>query len=549
MCREGLITVAKKVTTGKRGAAGGRAAGKKKATKKASGKQAGATASRKKVAARPAAKKAAGKQAGAIKAAASAAKKVAGKKTRTMKPAARAAKKKTAGKKPARKLAASKVPARPVRRTVGRPVLDPVLLSAWRMARQGLDQPVLHAPRELAEAVGRTGWLSAADGVTPYLSLAARYTSFGRHDLDRDLYAEGTLMEMPAARGMLRLVPVSEAWLALQTFRPRVDALLKELLSRHRVMTRAALANLEDVVRAVLAGQALPVETLRTRVPQRLVKELGVAGHRHGLATSVDLALWRLWSAGEVVSRPVERRLDRRRREYVLRRDLQGPMLTADIRMRPTDEWLRTLAGRYFRWVGVARAEDLAWWADVTPADARTAIGELDLQPVSVGGLKGIWYQHDRDHESVMDFRLPDSPGVCLAPHGDLLTSCWRSSEGLMAPEDLSQPLAVSTAGHGGSKGKGTGGQHFVIIGGRVAGTWEQKPDRVLRFSTFRPQGTDVSKRLRRRAAALAAFIHRELDGPDPKATGAKAGAGLTDSQSFQGDVQGVLTGLVDSRG
>ena len=531
-----MITVAKKATTKKRGAAGGRAAGKKKATKKAAGKQAGAKVPRKKVAAKPAAKKAAGMKA------------------RSMKPAAGAAKMKNAGKKPAarntaRKLAAGSVPSRPVRRTAGRPVLDPVLLSAWRMARQGLDQPVLHAPRELAEAVARTGWLSAADGVTPYLSLAARYTSFGRHDLDRDLYAEGTLMEMPAARGMLRLVPVSEAWLALQTFRPRVDALLKELLSRHRLMTRAALANLEDVVRAVLAGQALPVETLRTRVPQRLVKELGVAGNRHGLATSVDLALWHLWSAGEVVSRPVERRLDRRRREYVLRRDLQGPMLTADIRMRPTDEWLRTLAGRYCQWVGLARAEDLAWWADVTPADARTAIGELDLQPVAVGGLKGIWYQHDRDHESVMDFRLPDSPGVCLAPHGDLLTSCWRSSEGLMAPADLSQPLAVGTAGHGGSKGKGTGGQHFVIIGGRVAGTWEQKPDRVLRFSTFRPQGTDVSQRLRRRAAALAAFIHRELDGPDPKATGAKAGAGFMDSQSFQGDVQGVLTGLVDSRG
>ena len=509
--------MAKKATTSKRGAAKV-PAGKKKATKKAVARPAGKQVAKKKETKKKMTKK-------------SAAKKIAKKKT-TRKAAPRAA--------------AGKAPATTTRRTATRPIVDPVILAAWRMERQGLDQQVLHAPRDLAEAVGRTGWLAAADGLTPYLALAARYTSFGRHDLDRDLYKEGTLMEMPAARGLLRLVPVSEAWLALQTFRPRVDALLKELLSRHRLMTRAGLANLEDVVRAVLAGQALPVETLRTRVPQRLVKELGAAGARHGLATTVDLALWHLWSAGEVISRPVERRLDRRRREYVLRRDLQGPMLTADIRMRPQDEWLRTLAARYLQWVGMARAEDLAWWADVTPAEARTAIGELDLQPVTVAGLKGIWYQHAGDHESLMEFRLPDVPGVCLAPAGDLLTSSWRSFEGLMAPEDLAQPLAVGGAGHDRSASAQQAGQHFVIVGGRVAGSWEQKPDRVLKFSTFRPQGTEVSQRLRRRAAALAAFIHRELDGPDPGSAGDKGSSSLADASTFKGEVQGVLGGRVD---
>ena len=37
----------------------------------------------------------------------------------------------------------------------------------------------------------------------------------------------------------------------------------------------------EDVVRAILAGRALPVDTLREKVPARLVKPLGPAGESH----------------------------------------------------------------------------------------------------------------------------------------------------------------------------------------------------------------------------------------------------------------------------
>jgi hypothetical protein len=125
MGREDLITVAKKATTKKRGAAGVPAAGKKKATKKAVGKPVSKIGAKKKVAKKPAARRAAGK--------------VATKKT-------------------------TKQPAPKPRRAGTRPTVDPVLLAAWRMERQGLDQQVLHAPRDLAEAVGRTGWLAAADG-------------------------------------------------------------------------------------------------------------------------------------------------------------------------------------------------------------------------------------------------------------------------------------------------------------------------------------------------------------------------------------------------
>jgi hypothetical protein len=256
------------------------------------------------------------------------------------------------------------------------------------------------------------------------------------------------------------------------------------------------------------------VENLRTRVPKRLVKDLGAAGMRHGLPTTVDLALWHLWSAGEAISRPVEKRLDRTRREYVLRRDLPGPALTADLQMRPREVWLRELAGRYFRWVGLARVEDLAWWMDVDPAEARATMGELDLVPVSMRHLRGIWHLMEPDLESLNQFQPAAVPAVSLVPAGDLLTTCWRSWEGLMAPEDLARPMAVGGAkAAAGVTRPGSADEHFVVIGGRVAGSWQHGSDGVLRYSTFRPQSKDVSTALRRRAAATAEFINRELGG------------------------------------
>ncbi|MCZ6600792.1 MAG: winged helix DNA-binding domain-containing protein, partial [Acidobacteria bacterium] len=451
-------------------------------------------------------------------------------------------KKKTA-RKSTRKLA-SRVAKKKATTKKTRPVLDPVIVAAWRMARQGLDQQALHPPRDLAEALGRSGWLAKLSGTTPYLAMVARYASFSRHDLDHNLFHSGTLLEVPAMGGRSKILPAPDAWLALQGFRPLVDSLLKELLSRHRVMTRAGLANLEDVVRAVLAGQALSVETLRTRVPKRLVKELGAAGMRHGLLTTVDLALWHLWSAGEAVSRPVEKRLDRTRREYVLRRDLPGPALTADLRMRPREIWLRELAGCYFRWVGLARAEDLAWWMDVAPAEARATIGQLDLAPASMRGLRGIWYLMERDLESLNNFQPSAVPAVSLVPAGDLLTSCWRSSEGLMAPEDLARPMAV-----GGVKAAARvtspapGDEHFVVIGGRVAGAWQHGNDGVLRYSTFHPQSQDVSTALRRRAAAMAEFIRRELGGTGLGQARQDGAGGLTASE--EAGVPGTADGLM----
>jgi hypothetical protein len=409
-----------------------------------------------------------------------------------------------------RKIPPKKAPAAPKR---PKPVLDPAHVAAWRMRRQGLEDPVLRVPENTASAVARHGWLNSPSGSTPYLALAARFASFTRHDLDRCIFEEGTLVEIPSVRGATMVVPVDEAWLALQAYQPRNRARVRDLLGRHRLLTRAALQNLEDVVRAVLAGRALPVDALREKIPGRLVKPLGPAGEAYGMPTSVDLALWDLVATGDVICRQVERRLDRSRYEYILRRDLNGPVVSAIFRPRPEDEFVRALAQRYFSWAGAARLTDFAWWADIPPTDARQGIRDLPLARVLLDGLKGDWLLNEADLEDLLAFRPPDPPGAAMVPFRDTLTASWKSFEGLVDPRDLRQPVMewdgrALPALHAGPSATH---HHFVVIAGRVAGAWEHGPDGVLRYATFRDLSLVIEPIVDIRAAAMAEFVRREL--------------------------------------
>ena len=87
------------------------------------------------------------------------------------------------------------------------------------------------------------------------------------------------------------------------------------------------------------------------------------------------------------------------------------------------------------------------------------------------------------------------------------------------------------------------GDEHFVVIGGRVAGAWHHGNDGVLRYSTFHPQSQDVSTALRRRAAAMAEFIRRELGGPGLGQARQDGAGGLTASE--EAGVPGTAGGLM----
>ncbi len=484
------------------------------------------TARRKKAAhARAAGKKAAAKKKAAPRKKTAARKKAAVRKKST--PGKAAVRRKTGTRTRAATTARKPAP-RP--RALARPSLTVEVnaAAAWRMRRQGLQQPTLRAPHQIAAALLRSGWLETPVGPTPYVALAARYAAFARHELDRAVFQEGTAVELPAVRGAAMLVPVEDAWIALQAHAPRNLARLRDLLTRRRVMTRAALMNLEDVVRAVLAGRPLPAQQLRERIPARLVKVLGPAGERHGLETTVDLALWDLVASGDVICRPAERRLDRPRTEFILRRDLAGPVVAADVRPRPRELFIRALAARYFAWLGPARLQDFTWWSDATPAEARRAAAELGLAAVRLKGLKGTWFLHTRDLDLLSAYTPPEPPGVALVPARDALVGWWSSPEPLAEAADLKRTLLARDEGR--TAGPVGLQHHPILVGGRVAGAWELGGDGVLRYAIFRELPAHLEDLVNLRAAAMAEFLRRELGDPPGATDGEERGPSLVEA-------------------
>src|SRR6267142_4461530 len=87
----------------------------------------------------------------------------------------------------------------------------------------------------IAELVSRTGWMHSAGGTGPYLSLRARRRSVTRQQVDDAVYRGFEVVELPAVRDSMMLVPREDIGLALAAGRrsfaerirkfPNVDAL------------------------------------------------------------------------------------------------------------------------------------------------------------------------------------------------------------------------------------------------------------------------------------------------------------------------------------
>ncbi|MFQ5767450.1 MAG: DNA glycosylase AlkZ-like family protein, partial [Acidobacteriota bacterium] len=393
-------------------------------------------------------------------------------------------------------------------------ILDLSVILAWRMRRQVLEKPLLRAPSNLSISLARTGWMASPSSWAPYLGLAARYASFGPQDLDLALTEEGVLLEVPAVRGRRMLVPVEDGWIALQAYRRAAQPQVDEMVRRRRIVTRAELENLGDVIRAVLAGRDLTCDEIEEKVPQRLVRDLGDKSRSQGFGTTVSLGLWTLMARGDVLARHSAGRPAGARMKYVLRKDLLGPVEATDLRPRQWQECLAALTLRYFTWTGLARLGDFAWWAGLAQAEARRGIRGAGLVPVKVKGFTSDWYAGPEELEDLCSFRPPEPSGVALIPSGDCLSAPWKSLDALVDPVDVTRFAAGPRKRRlrsDSAAGKLDGDRHFIVIGGRLAGVWEWCPDGGLRYATFAPLPKSIDQRVARRAARMEEFIAKEL--------------------------------------
>src|SRR3954470_5860257 len=171
---------------------------------------------------------------------------------------------------------------------------------------------------------------------SPYLGLFAR-ARISREQADRDVAAV-RIHELPAARGCTYVVPAADFALALragQGFDGEMAAAKKFL-----GVTDAEIEKLEARIVDAVKEPKDPRE-LKDALGGA-IRNLGDAGKKRGVTTTLPLALGQLQSRGEIRRVPAGGRLDQQRFAYVRWR-LRIPRLT-------DEEMAVELARRFFRW-------------------------------------------------------------------------------------------------------------------------------------------------------------------------------------------------------
>ncbi len=337
--------------------------------------------------------------------------------------------------------------------------LDLSRVRAWWAARQGL----LAVDTSLAPAtvLTRTGWARSVGGVNPYLTLFAR-AGCSRAATD-EAAARREVHELPSARGCTYVVPREDFALALKVGQDFGSTSEIAAAKRHLGVSEQELERLCLAVLAALKDGARDPAALKAMLGDA-VRNLGEAGKRRGVTTTLPLALGYLQSRGEILRQPVGGRLDQQRYAYVRWTDSPLP---ADTRSR--EEAYVALARRYFAWIGAASPAHFQWFSGLGVKLARAAIEPLGLVPVAEGSAL---LASPEDRAALLDYGPPAEPVVRLIAGIDGLLLLRRDLAGLLEAKDAARTF------HGDRGPVELGGlqdltSHAIVDRGRVIGLWE----------------------------------------------------------------------------
>jgi hypothetical protein len=331
---------------------------------------------------------------------------------------------------------------------------------AWWWQRQGLDGSLAGASP--AGVLARTGWARSVAGATPYLTFFSR-AGLRRATVDAAV-ARLEVHELPAARGCTYVVPSDEFGLALLAGRG-FDTDWPVALKLG--VTETELVRLSAAVLGALRGGPLAPNEIRREVGPAC-RDLGDAGARKGLSSTLSLALGRLQAEGRIRRVPVNGRLDQQRYRYAL--------WTTSPRREPSQadaDVHGVLASRYFSWIGPARVAEFQAFAGISAAAAGAAVARVHLRAVD---QDGEWLMHEEDAVAFAAFTPPRHPQYALVGSLDGLPLLRRDLAALLDPHDLGQRVATDKAvvEIGSLKDLPS---HAILDRGRLIGLWEYDPE------------------------------------------------------------------------
>lgn len=359
-------------------------------------------------------------------------------------------------------------------------------LRAWWWHRQGLDGSLAGA--DPATVLDRTGWARSVGGANPYLTLFAR-AGATRSDVDGSVAALA-IHELPSARGCTYVLPAADFGLGLQVGRGAPEA---------EVATVAKLgvpgSEIDALCAAVLDAVAdgpLDPAALKEKLGGA-VRNLGEAGKKKGVSTTLPVALGLLQASGDLRRVPVAGRLDQQRFSYARWTPPESGLTAEQARVE--------LTRRYLRWTGGASLAHLRWFTGFSARDAKAVVAELD--PVDLGG--GILALPE-DAEAFAAFVPPREPDYALLAILDGLHLLRRDLPSLLddTGKDIPVPGDKRTLGQ-----LADPPDNIIVDRGRVVGLWQYDVDgQRIAWWTFEP--TD-DKSLLSTVERTEAFISEQL--------------------------------------
>lgn len=352
-------------------------------------------------------------------------------------------------------------------------------LRAWRSHLQGLDGRLAGKPP--AEVLEQTGWARSVGGSGPYVTLFARARTT-REEADAAV-AMLDIHELPAARGCTYVVPASDFGLALKAGESFADSGMKT--ARKLGVTDQEIDKLCDVVMKSLAQAPLGPEEIRDATGNA-PRNLGEAGKKKGVATTLPLALGKLQGRGDIRRVPVNGRLDQQRYRYALWR----PNPLAKFKLS-AEEVNTELARRYFSWIGPATIAEFQWFCALSVKACKATIESLKLQSTA-NGEEQLMLPADRERFEA--FKVPKQAQYVLVSGLDGLSLLRRDLKGLVVAEDLKRKVFVEK----GFENLGNLADlpsHAIFDRGRLVGLWEfDTATESIAWVAFVPKNKDLEK-------------------------------------------------------
>jgi hypothetical protein len=360
-------------------------------------------------------------------------------------------------------------------------LIDQIRVFRWR--RQGFDGGLAKA--SAAQVLERTGWMRSVGGAAPYLGLFAR-AAIPRAQADADAAAL-RIHELPAARGCTYVVPAADFALALRAGQGFASDLATA--KKYLDVTEAELGKLGARIVDAVKEPKDPREL--KEVLGSAVRNLGDAGKKRGMTTTLPLALGELQSLGRIRRVPLEGRLDRQRFAYV-RWELKIPNLT-------DEEVAIELARRFFRWAAPASAAQFQWWSGLGGRAAKAAVSALGLASVDEELLA-----FPDDAEAVRSAKPSKEATAALVSSLDNLLHLRRELASLVDPADLKR---VPSEGRSGGALMDLP-SHAILQDGKVGGLWEYDAEKQQIVAGLFGKATPAVKKA---IAAMEGFVRNQL--------------------------------------